>query len=60
MLTWHDGCSDNEEGVKSFLEKRPVKFTGSVMNDMPPIYPWWSPVYTNVQQKATESLKPKL
>lgn len=34
--------TDNEEGVKSFLEKRPVKFRGSVLTDMPPVYPWFA------------------
>jgi len=33
---------DAREGVMSFLEKRPAKFTDKVSQDMPPFYPWWS------------------
>jgi enoyl-CoA hydratase/carnithine racemase len=28
-------------GVKSFLEKRPARFTGRVSTDLPQPYPWW-------------------
>jgi len=35
---------DNKEGVKAFLEKRPVKFTGTMEEDAPSVYPWWTPV----------------
>jgi enoyl-CoA hydratase/carnithine racemase len=30
-----------EEGVASFLEKRPPAFPGRVSSDMPSFYPWW-------------------
>ncbi len=33
--------ADAREGVQSFLEKRPAKFTMSPSRDMPAFYPWW-------------------
>src|SRR3954470_232275 len=36
------GRSDDvKEGVVSFLEKRPAKFTNTVSKDMPSYFPWW-------------------
>ncbi|MCG8315097.1 MAG: crotonase/enoyl-CoA hydratase family protein [Pseudomonadales bacterium] len=35
--------ADAKEGVMSFLEKRPAKFTNKVSTDMPDFYPWWKP-----------------
>jgi enoyl-CoA hydratase/carnithine racemase len=32
---------DGHEGVTSFLEKRPAKFTMRVSSDMPEFFPWW-------------------
>jgi enoyl-CoA hydratase/carnithine racemase len=33
---------DAYEGVQSFLEKRPPKFTMKPSEDMPDFYPWWT------------------
>jgi hypothetical protein len=32
---------DGHEGVTSFLEKRPAKFSMKVSQDMPDFFPWW-------------------
>ncbi len=34
--------ADVREGVMSFLEKRPAKFTQTVSKDMPSYFPWWT------------------
>jgi len=33
--------ADASEGITSFLEKRPAKFSGKPSTDMPAFYPWW-------------------
>lgn len=33
--------ADVREGVMSFLEKRPPKFSDAVSKDMPAFFPWW-------------------
>ena len=32
---------DGYEGVTSFLEKRPARFSMKVSSDMPEFFPWW-------------------
>ncbi len=34
-------AADAREGIDSFLEKRPARFTMSPSADMPDFYPWW-------------------
>lgn len=40
-IFWAGRRADAYEGVDSFLEKRPAKFTMSAWTDMPDFYPWW-------------------
>ncbi|KAF2456898.1 enoyl-CoA hydratase [Lineolata rhizophorae] len=47
--------ADNKEGVKAFLEKRPVNFTGTMANDAPECYPWWSQVDVSSRPQAANS-----
>ena len=32
---------EGKEGVQSFREKRPAKFSDRTSTDMPAFYPWW-------------------
>ena len=45
------GSKDNEEGIKSFFEKRKPKFEGTMLEDAPSAYPWWQPVDTSNRPK---------
>lgn len=36
--------TDSAEGVTSFLQKRPAKFTGTIENQRPIGFPWWTPL----------------
>ncbi|KAH0829398.1 hypothetical protein AYO21_11916 [Fonsecaea monophora] len=38
---------DFNEGVRSFLEKRPPHFTADVLRDAPNVYPWWPQIDTS-------------
>ncbi len=40
-IYWAGRQVDAYEGVQSFLEKRPARFTMSAARDMPDFYPWW-------------------
>jgi enoyl-CoA hydratase/carnithine racemase len=38
---WAGRQKDSYEGIQSFLEKRPPRFTMKPSSDMPDFYPWW-------------------
>jgi enoyl-CoA hydratase/carnithine racemase len=41
MIHAMGSSADAYEGVQSFLQKRPAKFTMRVSQDLPQPYPWW-------------------
>ena len=44
LLQWSFNQPDSEEGVKSFIEKRPPRFRTT--GELPDMYPWWNEVET--------------
>ncbi|KAF2662551.1 enoyl-CoA hydratase/isomeras-like protein [Lophiostoma macrostomum CBS 122681] len=52
--------ADNKEGVQSFLQKRPAKFSGTMDNTQLSAYPWWMPVDIVGRAKVDPSSKPKI
>lgn len=54
------GSKDNVEGVESFLQKRPVNFTGQIPQDAPDGYPWWQPIDIGDKPLENRQAKSKL
>ncbi len=40
-MYWTGKNADSNEGIQSFLEKRPPQFVLKPTSDMPEFYPWW-------------------
>lgn len=60
MLLTDMDCRDNNEGVKSFMEKRPAKFTGTMETTNVTGYPWWVPIDILGRPKVSPAGGPKL
>jgi len=41
-IFWMGRSPDAYEGVTSFLEKRPARYSMKPSTDLPPFYPWWA------------------
>ncbi|KAL1795281.1 hypothetical protein ACET3X_007097 [Alternaria dauci] len=54
------GSPDNTEGVRSFMEKRQARFTGTMGNTNVAGYPWWTQVDTLNRPKVVPAGKPKI
>jgi len=42
LAMFYTSILGGKEGVSSFLEKRPAKYTDKISEDMPAFYPWWT------------------
>jgi len=51
---------DCKEGVQSFMEKRPAKFSATLEKDGPPLYPWQTEVDTGSRPRVDLLGKAKL
>jgi len=49
LFYWLSTQDDCNEGIMSFVQKRPGTFTGSVSKDIPPFFPWWT--QTDIKSK---------
>ncbi|KAI8933520.1 hypothetical protein NX059_009257 [Plenodomus lindquistii] len=54
------GSPDNTEGVKSFFEKRPAKFVGTLENTKMTQYPWFMQLDILGRPKVAPTGKPKI
>jgi hypothetical protein len=51
---------DKQEGIRSFVEKRPVKFKGDFKTGVPQAVPWWQPLDTVPARKGPRTVTSKL
>jgi enoyl-CoA hydratase/carnithine racemase len=54
------GSPDNTEGVRSFLQKRPAEFTGSLESTNVTGYPWWMRLDTQGRSKVAPTSRAKI
>lgn len=52
---------DKLEGVRSFMEKREPRFEGTVPENAPSVWPWWTPIEVEVkEERGRAAVKSKL